>query len=209
MVISPGVHFQGLSALKKQNLREMDLVDGDGSVREYAVLTLHRPANVDDKNTLSNLIDAILYIGKDIPVIFPIHPRTLANISKFKLDSLLTEKNNIRIVDPQGYLEFMNLMANAKLVLTDSGGIQEETTILNVTCLTLRHNTERPITIEQGTNQLVGVSSHKIISAYEQIKTNNRNEITKPELWDGNAAQRIVNEIAIWTTNRARATLIS
>lgn len=193
------------NALKKPNLRELGLVTDHGVIREYAVLTLHRPANVDDQAILHELITAIQHIGKDIPVIFPIHPRTLSNINKFGLGYEFTEKNNIRLIEPQGYLEFMNLMANAKLVLTDSGGIQEETTILNIPCLTLRTSTERPITIEQGTNKLVGVSSKDIISAYGHIQKNNRNSNAIPELWDGSAAHRIVSEIAIWASSRAAA----
>ncbi len=160
---------------------------------EYAVLTLHRPSNVDDSDTLDRLIGVLELVQNDIPVIFPIHPRTRKNLAAFGLSDRIEQATNLHLIDPIGYLDFMKLMANAKLVLTDSGGIQEETTILKVPCLTLRENTERPITIEFGTCEIVGTDSDQILSAYNRIMTEQSNQPRTPPLWDGKAAERIVD----------------
>ena len=139
------------------------------------------------------ILDALEVIQKDIPIIFPIHPRTHWNLASFHLDKRLEELPNLQLIDPLGYLDFLKLMASARLVLTDSGGIQEETTILKVPCLTLRKNTERPITVEIGSNQVVGTKTENIISAYKKIINGNWRESQIPPLWDGNAAERIVS----------------
>ena len=155
----------------------------------YAVLTLHRPSNVDDGNILSEILSGIEFISRKIPVIFPVHPRTEKQIKKLKLGQYF---KNIKIVSPLGYLEYMKLMKEAKLVFTDSGGVQEETTFLGIPCLTLRNNTERPITIKEGTNKLVGTNKKKIIE--ESFKILNKKYVKRrvPKFWDGNASKRIV-----------------
>lgn len=172
--------------------------------KPYALITLHRPSNVDDKNSFLKILSALNIIRKQIPIIFPIHPRTKKMIETFglqkhfsylKLNSSksLASTNSINIIEPLGYLDFLNLEANAKFVLTDSGGIQEETTVLNIPCLTLRNSTERPITISQGTNILVRNDTERIISeAFKILEGKNRGG-TCPELWDGKAAERIMN----------------
>ncbi len=159
--------------------------------RQYAVVTLHRPANVDDPQALAGLVDVLDAVQADQPVIFPIHPRTLKHISAHGLMDRVDRMRNLRLMEPIGYLEFLKLMANARIVLTDSGGIQEETTILGVPCLTLRDNTERPITCELGSNRLVGTAPGPIISAYREAMINGQRQSQVPPLWDGRAAQRI------------------
>ena len=159
---------------------------------EYVVLTLHRPSNVDNKKSLEHVIGILDNIQQKIKIVFPVHPRTLKNINKFKLDQKLKNQKNLVITEPLGYLDFLNLMSNSIFVLTDSGGIQEETTVLGVPCITLRNSTERPVTVEQGTNVLVSTDKSKIVqSAYKLVKGHNpKGRI--PKLWDGKAAQRIV-----------------
>jgi UDP-N-acetylglucosamine 2-epimerase (non-hydrolysing) len=159
----------------------------------YAVITLHRPANVDNRENLEGLISALEHIQIDLPVVFPAHPRTRAKFEEFGMVSRLAGMQNLHILDPIGYLDFLKLIASAKLVLTDSGGIQEETTILKVPCLTLRDNTERPITVEVGSNRLVGSDPSKIVTAYREIVTGRAVESEIPPLWDGHAAERIVD----------------
>jgi UDP-N-acetylglucosamine 2-epimerase (non-hydrolysing) len=163
------------------------------SGRNYAVVTLHRPSNVDDPVTLSRIIAVLKSIGRDMPVIFPIHPRTRQHLPAADTE---TNRSDFRLIDPLGYLDFLKLMASARLVLTDSGGIQEETTVLNVPCLTLRENTERPCTIEMGSNRLVGTDPVRIIEAYEEIRENGVRSARIPPLWDGHAAERIAKIIA-------------
>lgn len=158
----------------------------------YALLTLHRPSNVDDKSVLENILKTMVRISKVMPVVFSVHPRTQKIISDFKMDRYI--KNvNFKYMPPQGYLDFLSLMQGAKMVLTDSGGIQEETTVLGVPCLTLRKNTERPITVTQGTNTIVGNNMRKLGKYIKKIINNDYKTGKIPELWDGNAAVRIVN----------------
>lgn len=150
----------------------------------YAVVTLHRPGNVDESETLHTILAALEAIGRDMPVIFPVHPRTRGRLEE------ATRAAGLRFIEPLGYLDFLKLMSNAKIVLTDSGGIQEETTILGVPCLTLRKNTERPITATQGTNRLIGVGTEAILSAYQEVlKRPPKGRV--PDRWDGQAALRI------------------
>lgn len=156
----------------------------------YALTTLHRPSNVDDKVVLEGLLDCLTQISADRAVLFPMHPRTKAKIEQFGLTNRL---ERIRVLPPAGYLEMLGLMRDAALVITDSGGVQEETTALGVACLTVRENTERPITIEQGTNQLVGTDPRAIMAAYVDFKTTGGKAGRIPEYWDGKAAQRIAN----------------
>lgn len=171
-------------------LKDMGIEPG-----RYAVVTLHRPANVDDPQALSGLVDVLDAVQSDMPVIFPIHPRTNMRLSSSGLNAKVAAMSNLRLVEPVGYLEFMKLTANAKIVLTDSGGIQEETTILEIPCLTLRENTERPITCEVGSNRLVGTQPENIIRAYREVMNNGCQASRIPPLWDGCAAERIARII--------------
>jgi len=159
---------------------------------KYALLTLHRPSNVDDKDTLNSILDALDYIQKHLPIVFPIHPRTRKMFKTFNLEKRVNQMSNLILTEPLGYLQFIKLMMNAQLVLTDSGGIQEETTVLGVPCLTLRNNTERPITITSGTNILVGMESKAIIHQADIILNGDSKKGQIPPLWDGKAAIRII-----------------
>ena len=179
--------FYNLEKSKTLNARQSLNLNG----QDYAVLTLHRPSNVDDETVFTRLLDALVPISERLPIIFPVHPRTKANIEKFGFAERVAS-SNIRLIDPLGYLDFMNLYSGAKLVLTDSGGLQEETTALGIPCLTMRENTERPITIEMGTNQLVGTNTEKIKqAAFEILESSSKTDAKIPPLWDGHAAERI------------------
>jgi UDP-N-acetylglucosamine 2-epimerase (non-hydrolysing) len=158
----------------------------------YAVLTLHRPSNVDDPAVLGKLLDALEVVQRDQPIVFPAHPRTREKLAHSGLAERTAELRNLRMLDPVGYLDFLKLMASARLVLTDSGGIQEETTILQVPCLTLRENTERPITVEMGTNRIVGQDPERIVTTYREVMERGAGDGRIPPLWDGRAAERIV-----------------
>lgn len=158
----------------------------------YAVLTLHRPSNVDDAVVLERLLTTLRGISERMPLVFPVHPRTDARIAEMGLSKLL-DTPRIQRLPPQGYLAMLGLMSQARLVLTDSGGIQEETTALGVPCITLRENTERPITAEEGTNTVVGTDPTKILAAFNDVLTHGGKAGRVPELWDGRAAQRIVS----------------
>jgi UDP-N-acetylglucosamine 2-epimerase (non-hydrolysing) len=162
----------------------------------YALVTLHRPSNVDDPGVLSSLVDALVTIQKRVPLVFPVHPRTRNRLEDLGLMERLAESSYLRVLEPLGYLQFLDLMMHARLVLTDSGGIQEETTFLGVPCLTLRANTERPETIEQGTNELVGTDPDRIISATVKVLSGEFKTGAIPDLWDGHAAERIVEIMA-------------
>jgi len=161
----------------------------------YALLTLHRPSNVDDKKSLRSVISIIEKIQKKIKIVFPVHPRTLKNIKKFQLYEQIKKQKNVLLIEPLGYLDFLNLMSNSKFVITDSGGIQEETTVLGVPCITLRDNTERPVTVVQGTNLLVSTDKNKIINISSEIMKGSDVKGNIPKLWDGKAAKRIVDVI--------------
>jgi len=169
----------------------------------YALLTLHRPSNVDKPEVLGRVLDALEWVQSRITLLFPMHPRTRERVREFGLSSRLSGMSGLRLLPPLRYLEFVALMARARLVLTDSGGIQEETTILGVPCVTLRWNTERPVTLREGTNVLAGNDSSRIISAVREILdspvgTRRRTQpgkeepVARPKLWDGRAAKRIV-----------------
>ncbi len=160
--------------------------------RKYAVLTLHRPGNVDDVDTLTRILGALETISAKLPIVFPIHPRTRNSIERFDLTARIQNATGLILLEPLGYLDFLQLVAESAMVLTDSGGIQEETTVLSVPCITLRENTERPITIEQGTNVLVGSDADKMIAAAEDVLSGRVRPASVPELWDGHAAGRIV-----------------
>ena len=164
----------------------------NNGLKPYALLTLHRPSNVDDLSKLSILLEAMMEISKHLEVIFPAHPRTVKQIKTLAMDA----PDTLKMLDPLGYLDFLKLMANAKLVLTDSGGIQEETTVLGVPCLTLRECTERPVTITEGTNRLVPMDKKKIISEVISVAKEGIKKRRIPNLWDGRAAERIVGIIS-------------
>ena len=159
-----------------------------------AVVTLHRPSNVDNQRQLGELLDALAEVGRDMPVFFPIHPRTRKNIDAFGLAGRLAG-TDVRLLPPLPYLEFLHLWRGAALVLTDSGGIQEETTALGVPCFTLRDTTERPVTVDEGTNVLVGASAEKLRAAYAAFRGGAVKCGRVPELWDGRAAGRIVDAL--------------
>src|ERR1700683_286511 len=160
----------------------------NGKVMPFAVLTLHRRSNVDSPETLSKLLSAIEAVATQITVIFPVHPRTQLKLDQLKKNS----QSQLRAIAPLGYLEFLCLPSLAKLVLTDSGGIQEESTVLGVPCLTLRENTERPVTVTKGTNRIVGQDPEKIREATKDILAGHEKKRQRPDLWDGHAAERIV-----------------
>ena len=157
----------------------------------YAVVTLHRPSNVDAKEKLKDILMALGEISNDIHIYFPMHPRTKKNITKFRLNSIINNAQ-ITMLAPLPYLEFLGLWKDAALVITDSGGIQEETTALGIPCFTIRDNTERPITIAEGSNTLVGTTRTEILEAYKRFQNSERKEGRIPELWDGKTAQRII-----------------
>ncbi len=165
------------------------------SARNYAVMTLHRPSNVDDKATFGGLLEALVEIAEELPIVFPVHPRTRGKMNEFGFDKVVAD-SNIRLIEPLGYLDFMRLYSGARLVLTDSGGLQEETTVLGIPCLTLRENTERPVTIELGTNVLVGTDPEKIRrEAKLSLGSDAKREFSVPPLWDGKASGRICDEL--------------
>jgi UDP-N-acetylglucosamine 2-epimerase (non-hydrolysing) len=166
---------------------------------EYAVLTLHRPSNVDDSKVLAGLVEALEHIGSRMPIVFPVHPRTLRRFREFGMFERLSAIPRVRICEPLGYLDFLDLTSRARIVLTDSGGLQEETTALGIPCLTLRHNTERPITISEGTNTLVGTGAPTIIESFEMVHSSQPGGGRRPELWDGHAAERITDVLRGWT----------
>jgi len=159
----------------------------------FAVVTLHRPSNVDHAATLSSILDAFERVAKDMAIVFPMHPRTRKNIATLGLGGRLESIQGLLTPEPLGYLDFLKLTAESALVLTDSGGIQEETTILGVPCLTLRENTERPVTITEGTNRLTEPRREAILASYDEIKRNPPPTDRRPELWDGHAAERIAD----------------
>lgn len=165
------------------------------SPKSYAVATLHRPSNVDDIAVLGKIFSTFEVIQQDMPIIFPIHPRTRKMLNTFGLEDQVAAMSNLVLTEPLGYLPFLQLMSQARLMITDSGGIQEETTFLQVPCLTLRQNTERPVTVAQGTNQLVGMEPDKILAGYNHAMNSSFEEATIPPLWDGAASDRIVSKI--------------
>ena len=157
----------------------------------YALLTLHRPSNVDDAEVLGEILSALEKLQRELTIVFPVHPRTTKQLQTFGFDARLERMKNLRQVEPLGYLDFLALQIHAKLVLTDSGGVQEETTVLGVPCLTLRETTERPVTVSSGTNQITGPSRDKVVAAATAILNGQGIRGRVPELWDGRAAERI------------------
>lgn len=161
--------------------------------RGYALCTLHRPSNVDSRHDADNTVRALEVLCAQLPVVLPLHPRTRSKLEGFGLLEPVQALPGIAIIEPQGYLDFLALMDNARVVLTDSGGVQEETTALGVPCLTFRENTERPITVTDGTNQLIGLSPQRLASALDTLLSQPSRSYRTPELWDGRAAHRILD----------------
>jgi UDP-N-acetylglucosamine 2-epimerase (non-hydrolysing) len=189
--------FSSLKRAESSSVRrELGLEHSD-----YAALTLHRPSNVDERETFSRILRALEEITERLPVIFPVHPRTRARIREFGFEERIRRNPALRLVDPLGYLDFLWLYSGARLVLTDSGGIQEETTALGIPCLTLRENTERPVTVELGTNRVVGTDTERIVCAAREAleagpllhETDEKKRL--PPLWDGHAAPRILDAL--------------
>ncbi|MTW33389.1 UDP-N-acetylglucosamine 2-epimerase (non-hydrolyzing) [Pseudoduganella danionis] len=158
----------------------------------YGVLTLHRPSNVDDPVTMARIAEGLREISAELPLIFPVHPRTRANLDKFGIDL----GPHVMLVGPQGYMAFLNLWKDAAVVLTDSGGLQEETTALGVPCVTIRENTERPVTVDEGSNVLVGTDPQQMVAQVRLILSGQGKQGRRPALWDGKAAERIVTILA-------------
>jgi UDP-N-acetylglucosamine 2-epimerase (non-hydrolysing) len=203
-------------AKRRDILQRLGLTTADGLMFPggYALMTLHRPANVDHRESFEQIIKGLIQVVPRIPVIFPIHPRTAKKVKELNLESAFefhtsydmkpahyyedgALKKKIHCLEPLGYLDFLNLVAHAKVVLTDSGGIQEETTVLNIPCITLRDTTERPITLTEGTNVLVHTDEEKIVSEIEKILDGIRPHGKWPSIcWDGHTAERIVNILA-------------
>jgi UDP-N-acetylglucosamine 2-epimerase (non-hydrolysing) len=163
----------------------------------YGVVTLHRPSNVDDTSALTEALSILREVARRLPLVWPVHPRARANIERFGLSPIVAD-GAITLLPPQGYLEMLGLMANARLVLTDSGGIQEETTALAVPCLTMRDNTERPVTVDQGTNTLVGRNLERTLACVDAVFEDGGKRGRTPELWDGHAADRIAADLTTW-----------
>lgn len=194
---------QESNILEKLGLTNSQLKTQNSNLIPYGVLTLHRPSNVDDREGFKNILEALIEVAKHLPVIFPAHPRTVNRIKEFHFEkyfnftaqhsTLNPQHSKINCLDPLGYLQFLCLMSKAKFVLTDSGGIQEETTILGVPCLTLRENTERPVTVIHGTNVVIGTDSKKIIEESNKALNGTRSNQTIPPLWDGKAGERIIS----------------
>ncbi len=162
---------------------------------KYALMTLHRPSNVDDPEVLGDILDALSYLDEHMPIVCPMHPRTRKNIKEFGFQDRFESMQQFIDIEPLGYLDFVNLMKNSVMVITDSGGLQEESTVLGIPCLTLRENTERPITITEGTNRLVGVRKNDIITSIRSVLEGKVKKGAIPEYWDGKAAERIAEHL--------------
>lgn len=191
------IHFVGNVMIDtllthRDRARDLDVPRCQGLDGDYAVLTLHRPSNVDDPSVFEGLMAAMAEVTSDLTVVFPVHPRTKPMIERSRTASGLVRDGRLQLSDPMGYLEFLGLMDGARVVFTYSGGMQEETTVLGIPCLTLRENTERPVTVSEGTNRIVGTDPARILAGWKDVQANTLQGRT-PELWDGHAAERIVN----------------
>jgi UDP-N-acetylglucosamine 2-epimerase (non-hydrolysing) len=188
------------SLLKNLALAERSRVREEVGVADepYAVVTLHRPSNVDEPETLRRILRALSRVSRRLPIVFPVHPRTRRRLEEFGLKRDEELRGDFRLIEPLGYLDFLRLYSGARLVLTDSGGIQEETTALGIPCLTLRENTERPVTVELGTNRVVGSNPARILNEAEAALARPRatNETPRVPLWDGKTADRILDAMA-------------
>ncbi|KQC05881.1 MAG: UDP-N-acetylglucosamine 2-epimerase [Candidatus Cloacimonas sp. SDB] len=173
-------------------LAKLDLHKADNTRADFVLITMHRPSNVDNEDSLLILLNTFKQLSEKIRLIFPIHPRARKNMKKYNLENDFESITNLMLIDPIGYYDFMKLQMTAKFVVTDSGGIQEETTFFGIPCLTVRPNTERPITIVEGTNELVGLSAEKIMAESAKILQGNFKMGRIPQFWDGRTAERIV-----------------
>jgi UDP-N-acetylglucosamine 2-epimerase (non-hydrolysing) len=201
-VASARIHFVGnvmidslLAHLPKtenrDTLRRLDLQPG-----HYGTLTLHRPSNVDDSATLSGILDALIEVSRWQPIVWPVHPRTRKTLERMDLLHRVEESAGLRLIAPIGYVDMLTLNRSARMVITDSGGLQEEATVLGVPCITLRNNTERPVTIDAGANRVIGTSPGAILAAVEAVLSGTKPDIRVPEYWDGKASQRIAEILA-------------
>lgn len=185
-------------ARRKKTLQKYDL-----QRKNYGFMTLHRPSNVDDEKTLKALMELFIELAEDLPLVFAMHPRTLGMIKKSGMEPLIRDSgNHLKCLEPQPYLDTISLVEGAAVVLTDSGGLQEETSFLRVPCLTMRENTERPITIEMGTSRLVGNNPDRIRKAFEDALRGEWPKGSPIPLWDGKAAERIARELSKWLKSR-------
>jgi len=186
--------LSNLDRAKNSTIRSRLGVDNN----KYALLTLHRPSSVDDCAAFRRILEALEQIAGQLPIIFPMHPRARKMLVEYGLTERVEKTDNLRLIEPLGYLEFLNLMSGAHVVLTDSGGIQEETTVLGIPCVTLRENTERPITVEMGTNMIVGTDAARIVAAtFSALNNSSPRNHNVPPLWDGHTADRILDELAL------------
>ncbi len=201
-VAAEKVHFVGNVMIDSlvEHLEKAANIDfmGDYPLQggEFVLMTMHRPSNVDHPQTLEKLLFALDEIQKQLPILFPIHPRTQKRLNEFGLQRKMQDMKNMILIEPLGYMQFLHVMQQARLLLTDSGGIQEETTFLKIPCITMRDNTERPITIELGTNQLVGNDPFQILAAVNYALNYRYEDQPAPPLWDGLASKRIVDIMA-------------
>ena len=195
-IASAGIHFVGNTMIDslvqcQRHFAKSTIQNDLGLVGNYALMTFHRPSNVDDGASLQQLVTAIIAVAERLSCIFPVHPRTKNKLENAGLLESLQNYDKIFLIDPIGYIDFMHLQQHAAIVLTDSGGIQEESTFFGVPCLTVRENTERPITTTQGTNKLIGIDYERIPQEVDLVLATNSKEHTVPDLWDGKAANRI------------------
>jgi len=218
-VAADGIHFVGnvmidslmghmdRAVVTKATLKQCGVEGWLPEGSPYGVVTLHRPSNVDRLDTLTTIIDVLDRLSTRLPLVFPVHPRTAARLQAAGIDTKAL--GGIAFLPPVGYLEMLGLMKDATLVLTDSGGMQEETTALGVQCLTLRESTERPITVSQGTNTIVGSDPARIEAAFDAILESGGKSGRRPELWDGSAAERIARIIDDWMSPRRQSEALS
>ncbi len=178
-----------MEKLKTEDISVFETAELKQELGDYIFLTMHRPSNVDDKDTLLGIVNALNRISEQTPIIFPVHPRTEKMLASFNINL----SKNIHQFKPLGFKEALFLWKDAVCVITDSGGLQEETTVLGIPCFTIRENTERPVTVEIGTNTVVGNSEHNIVEAFNHFRSGKRNKGKVPEFWDGKASERIVN----------------
>jgi len=192
------IHFVGnvmidtLLKLKEESLKS-DIRQRLGVNGDYGFVTLHRPGNVDVRATFADILSALDVVQKELKLVFPVHPRTQARLKEFGFWDEISRWPNLKLTEPVGYMDSLCLMANAKVVLTDSGGVQEETTVLGTPCLTIRPNTERPVTVTEGTNTMVGADHHRIVEEARKAIRGQGKRGRVPKYWDGRAAERIVD----------------